>query len=109
MEYLLEKAPPIQVAIIPVTIADSRRILLFKHKNLLCNQWMIATALTNSGGVILAKVECLAVVQLLPSRSMGIPGAMVDCLFIIIKEDQDYFHNMIFTRNYNSVLTGLVL
>mmetsp|Transcript_23666 Transcript_23666/g.49008 ORF Transcript_23666/g.49008 Transcript_23666/m.49008 type:complete len:800 (-) Transcript_23666:96-2495(-) len=108
MEYLLYKALPIQVAIIRATTADSSGNLSFEHESLLCDQRIIATAARNSGGVVLAQVERLAALRSLPSRSVGVPGAMVDCVCVVDEEDRDYFHPMSFTSKYNPVLTGEV-
>jgi propionate CoA-transferase len=105
-DYLMYKALPIQVAIIRATTADSSGNLSFEHESLLCDQKNIAMAARNSGGVVLAQVKRLCAVGSLPSRSVGVPGAMVDCVCVVDEEDHDVFHRMSYTKRHDPVLCG---
>ncbi|KAL7478453.1 hypothetical protein ACHAW6_004218 [Cyclotella cf. meneghiniana] len=105
-DYLMYKALPIHVAIIRATTADSSGNLSFEHESLLCDQRIIATAARNSGGVVLAQVKRLSALGSLPSRSVGVPGAMVDCVCVVDEEDHDIFHGMSYTKRHDPVLCG---
>ena len=105
-DYLMYKALPIHVAIIRATTADSSGNLSFEHESLLCDQRIMATAARNSGGVVLAQVKRLCSVGSLPSRQVGIPGAMVDCVVVVDEEDHDEYHPMSYTSRHDPVLSG---
>lgn len=105
-DYLMYKALPINVAIIRATTADSSGNLSFEHESLLCDQRIIATAARNSGGIVLAQVKRISALGSLPSRSVGVPGAMVDCVCVVNEEDHDIFHGMSYTKRHDPVLTG---
>jgi propionate CoA-transferase len=105
-EYLMYKALPIHVAIIRATTADSSGNLTFEHESLLCDQRIIATAARNSGGVVLAQVKRLSALGSLPSRSVGVPGAMVDCVCVVDEDDHEIFHGMSYTKRHDPVLCG---
>ena len=104
--YLMYKALPIQVAIIRATTADSSGNLSFEHESLLCDQRIIATAARNSGGVVLAQVKRLCAVGSLPVRSVGVPGAMVDCVVVVDEAEHEKYHPMSYTKRYDPILTG---
>lgn len=105
-DYLMYKALPINVAIIRATTADSSGNLSFEHESLLCDQRIIAAAARNSGGIVIAQVKRLCSLGSLPSRSVGVPGAMVDCVCVVDEEDHDTFHGMSYTKRHDPVLTG---
>ena len=105
-EYLMYKALPIQVAIIRATTADSTGNLSMEHESLLCDQRNIAMAARNSGGVVLAQVERLCAVGSLPSRTVGVPGAMVDCVCVVPEDEHDEYHPMSYATRSDPVLCG---
>ena len=105
-DYLMYKALPIQVAVIRATTADSTGNLSFEHESLLCDQRNIAMAARNSGGVVLAQVKRLCAVGSLPSRSVGVPGAMVDCVCVVPEDGHDEYHPMSYTTRNDPVLYG---
>ena len=105
-DYLMYKALPINVAIIRGTTADSSGNLSFEHESLLADQRIIATAARNSGGIVLAQVKRLSALGSLPSREVGVPGAMVDCVCVVDEEDHDIVHGMSYTKRHDPVLTG---
>ena len=105
-EYLMYKALPIQVAIIRATTADSTGNLSMEHESLLCDQRNIAMAARNSGGVVLAQVERLCAVGSLSSRTVGVPGAMVDCVCVVPEDEHDEYHPMSYATRSDPVLCG---
>lgn len=105
-DYLMYKAIPIQVAIIRATTADTSGNLSFEHESLLCDQRIIAAAAVNSGGVVLAQVKRICATGSLPSRSVGVPGSMVDCICVVDEKDHDVYHSQSYTSRYDPVLCG---
>ena len=105
-DYLMCKALPIQVAIIRATTADSSGNLAFEHESLLCDQRNIAMAARNSGGVVLAQVKRLCAVGSLSSRSVGVPGAMVDCVCVVPEDQHDEYHPQSYATRSDPVLCG---
>lgn len=103
---MLYKALPIHVAIIRATTADSMGNLSFEHESLLCDQRIIAMAARNSGGIVLAQVKRLCSNGSLPARSVGVPGALVDCVVVVDDNEHDEYHPMSFTMRQNPVLTS---
>lgn len=105
-DYLMCKTLPIQVAIIRATTADSSGNLAFEHESLLCDQRNIAMAARNSGGVVLAQVKRLCAVGSLSSRSVGVPGAMVDCVCVVPEDQHDEYHPQSYATRSDPVLCG---
>jgi len=105
-DYLLYKALPIQVGIIRATTADSSGNLSFEHESLRCDQLSVAMAARNSGGVVIAQVKRLSQVGSLPSRSVLVPGSMVDCVVVVGDDDQNNYHPMSYTTFHSPVLAG---
>jgi propionate CoA-transferase len=103
---LLYRALPINVAIIRGTTADAQGNISLDGESLLCDQKIIATAAKNSGGLVIAQVKQLAASGSLPSRKVAIPGALVDCIVVVDKEDHDTLHEMSFDERYNPALVG---
>ncbi|KAL7537947.1 hypothetical protein ACHAXR_008172 [Thalassiosira sp. AJA248-18] len=105
-DCLLYKALPIQVGIIRATTADSSGNLSFENESLLCDQLITAMAARNSGGIVIAQVKRLCQVGSLPSRSVLVPGAMVDCVVVVDDDSHDEFHPMSYVTRDSPVLTG---
>lgn len=105
-EQLMYKALPIDVAIIRGTTADGQGNISVEHESLLCDQMATAAAARNSGGIVIAQVKRLAANGSLPSRSVAIPGPLVDCVVVVDEEDHDTLHPMSFMERHNPVLTG---
>jgi propionate CoA-transferase len=105
-EYLLYKALPIQVAIIRATTADSMGNLSLEHESLLCDQRITAAAARNSGGIVLAQVKRLSSNHVMSTRSVHIPGAMVDCVVVVDESEHDYYHPMSYEKRLDPVLTN---
>lgn len=102
-EYLCYKAIPINVAIIRATTGDLAGNLSFEKESLYTDARIIAMAARSSGGVVLAQVERLAETGTLPMRSVHIPGALVDCVVVAEKEEDQW--QSFFTK-YNPSWSG---
>jgi propionate CoA-transferase len=77
-------------------------------ESLLCDQRIIAAAAKNSGGVVLAQVKRICATGSLPSRSVGVPGAMVDCVCVVDESEHDIYHPMSYTKRNDPVLYGII-
>ena len=77
-------------------------------ESLLCDQRIIAAAAANSGGVVLAQVKRICETGLLPSRAVGVPGAMVDCVCVVDESEHDVYHPMSYTKRSDPVLYGKI-
>jgi propionate CoA-transferase len=104
--HLMYKALPINVAIIRGTTADTLGNITIEEESLKCDQMVAAAAARNSGGITIAQVKRLAATGSLPSRSIEVPGALVDCLVVVDEEDHDSMHPMSYVTKRNPVLTG---
>jgi len=77
-------------------------------ESLLCDQRIIAAAAASSGGVVLAQVKRICETGSLSSRSVGVPGAMVDCVCVVDESEQDIYHPMSYTKRNDPVLYGKI-
>ncbi len=73
---------------------------------MLCDQRIIATAAANSGGVVLAQVKRICETGSLSSRSVGVPGSLVDCVCVVDESEHDVYHPMSYTKRCDPVLSG---
>lgn len=104
--FLMYKALPVNVAIIRGTTADGQGNISIEHESLKCDQMTTAAAARNSGGIVIAQVKRVAANCSLPSRTIAVPGALVDCVVVVDTEDHDTLHPMSYVENHNPVLTG---
>lgn len=104
--FLMYKSLPVNVAIIRGTTADGQGNISIEHESLKCDQLIAAAAARNSGGIVIAQVKRLAAHGSLPSRSIVIPGPLVDCVVVIEEDEHDKLHPMSFMERNNPVLTG---
>lgn len=105
-ETLMYKALPINVAIIRGTTADAMGNITLEHESLLCDQRICAAAAKNSGGIVIAQVKRVAATGSIPSRQVGIPAALVDCVVVIDEEDHKRYHPMSYITSNDPFLTG---
>lgn len=107
-DVLLYKALPVNIAIIRGTTADAQGNITMEEESLLCDQKITAAAARNSGGIVIAQVKRLAANGSLPSRSVAIPGPLVDCVVVVDEKDHDKDHSMSFEQSRNPTFTGEV-
>jgi propionate CoA-transferase len=105
-DNLMYKALPIDVAIIRGTTADAQGNITMEHESLLCDQKIVAAAAKNSGGIVIAQVKRIAGNGTLPSRSVAVPGPLVDCVVVVDEQDHAELHPMSYMEKHNPVLTG---
>ncbi|MBK9443586.1 MAG: acyl CoA:acetate/3-ketoacid CoA transferase [Comamonadaceae bacterium] len=102
-DYLFYKAIPIQVGIIRATTADPDGNLSMEREALTLEALAIAMAAHNSGGIVIAQVERLAERNTLHSRSVKIPGVLVDA---VVVATNPAYHMQTFSEPYNPAYSG---
>jgi len=102
-EFLFYKAFPLQVALIRATTADPEGNLTMEREALTLESLSIATAVHNSGGIVIAQVEQLAESHSLSPRQVKVPGVLVDC--VVVAEKPEY-HQQTFVEPYSAAFAG---
>ncbi|MCB9959876.1 MAG: acyl CoA:acetate/3-ketoacid CoA transferase [Rhodospirillaceae bacterium] len=103
-EYLFYKAFPIDVALLRGTTADAAGNVTMEHEALFLEVQAVATAVHNSGGLVIVQVARLAENGSLHPRQVKIPGVMVDC--VVVGEPEDHWQT--FAQPHDPGFTGEV-
>lgn len=77
-EYLFYPAFKPDVALLRGTIADENGNISFARESVINEGFAVATAVKNSGGIVIVQVEYLAKKETLPAKDIKIPGVLVD-------------------------------
>lgn len=101
-DWLFYKAFPIKVALLRGTTADMDGNISIEREALVLEDLALAMAAHNSGGAVICQVERLAEAGSLPSRSIRIPGMMVDC--VVVSGAEDHMQN--YGTAYNPAFSG---
>ena len=87
-EYLYYKPFPIDVAIIRGTAADEKGNMVMTHEALNLEAMSLATAVKNSGGMVIAQVRYIAQTGSLNCRRVKVPGVLVD--YIVVAKPENH-------------------
>ena len=104
-EYLHYKIPPINVAIIRGTTADTDGNVTVKDEPVKYELLYHAMAVHNNGGIVIAQVKYIAPSGSLQGTEVKIPGMLVD--YIVPCTDQEKWHTPVHSKKiYGPGLTG---
>jgi len=103
-EILFYKLPPINVAIIRGTTADTNGNITMEKEALTIEVLAQAMAAKNNNGFVIAQVERIADQHALNPKHVKVPGILVDCVVVARPEN----HWMTFAEQYNPGFTGEV-
>ncbi|HYA03029.1 MAG TPA: acyl CoA:acetate/3-ketoacid CoA transferase [Syntrophobacteria bacterium] len=103
-EILFYKLPPINVAIIRGTTADTNGNITMEREALTIEVLAQAMAAKNNNGFVIAQVERIADQHTLNPKHVKVPGILVDCVVLARPEN----HWMTFAEQYNPGFTGEV-
>ncbi|MER2174869.1 MAG: acyl CoA:acetate/3-ketoacid CoA transferase [Carnobacterium sp.] len=103
-EWLFYKSFPINVGLIRGTVADEKGNLTLEKEGLHMEVLPVAQAAKNSGGIVIAQVESLAVAGSLNPKDVRVPGILVD--YIVVSEPINHFQTE--NTQYNPAFSGQV-
>jgi len=100
-ELLFYRVPKPQVAFIRASISDPDGNLSIEREALAQDTLAIATAVKNSGGIVIAQVEYLCDRASLPARQVKVPGILVDC----VVQARPEYHMQTYGTSYHPALS----
>lgn len=101
-DYLFYKSFPINVALLRGTTADGAGNTSMEREALTLDSLAMATAVKNSGGIVITQVERSAANGSLSPRDVVVPGIMVDCIVESKPED----HHQTYATEYSAAFSG---
>ena len=101
-DYLFYRAFPLDVAFLRGTTADPEGNITMEREALTLESLAVATAVHNSGGLVIVQVERVADTGSLSPREVKIPGVLVDCVVI----SQPEHHWQTFGTTYSAAFSG---
>jgi propionate CoA-transferase len=101
-EYLYFKPFPIDVAVIRGTTADEKGNMTMTYEPLCLEAMSLATAVKNSGGMVIAQVLYTAKAATLNCRRVRVPGVLVD--YVVVAKPENHLQTT--TTRYNPDLCG---
>jgi propionate CoA-transferase len=101
-DWLFFRGFPINVVFLRGTTADTNGNISIEREALVLEDLALAMAARNSGGYVICQVERIADAGTLPSRSIRIPGMLVDC--IVVAEPAQHMQN--YGTAYNPAYSG---
>ncbi|MBR4231948.1 MAG: acyl CoA:acetate/3-ketoacid CoA transferase [Oscillospiraceae bacterium] len=84
-EYLFYPSFKADVALLRGTIADENGNISFAHESVINEGFSVATAVKNSGGIVIVQVEYVAKKETLNPKDIKIPGVLVD--YVVVAKD----------------------
>ena len=102
-EYLFYPSFPLNVAFIRGTTADEKGNITLEKEAVLIEQLLIAMAVKNNGGVVIAQVERLAQYGTLKAQQVKVPGVFVD--YVVVGKPENNPQSFA-SPEYNPSLSG---
>lgn len=101
-EWIFMKSFPLNVALIRATTADSAGNVSFEREVLTIDGLAMATAVHNSGGVVIVQVERIAAKGSLKPKDVKIPGILVD--YVVVSQPE--YHKQTYGTQFSPVFSG---
>jgi len=101
-EQLLYKPFSIDVALIRGTVADENGNLTMDNESVIMEALPLAMAAKNSGGIVLAQAQNLAMAHSLHPKNVKVPGTLID--YVVIAKPEN--HHQTQQTYFNPVLAG---
>lgn len=104
-EWLFYKSIPLQIGLIRGTAVDTQGNLTFTEESINSEALSLATAVKNSGGIVIAQAKYVAAAESLHPRDVRIPGVLID--YVVVNENPET-HKQNEAYDYNPTLCGNV-